>query len=385
METWDGRPVWADIDLDALAFNTRALVARAQPARLMAVVKANAYGHGAVMVARTALEAGAQGLCVICVDEGLQLRKAGILAPIWVLGFSAVGQAAVAVQHNLSLTVHTRELALALSAAAVAASRVVNVHLEVETGLNRHGLLPADTVALAHAVRALPGLVVEGLFTHFAAAEEGDKTFTRQQHARLLETAAALPFIPVRHCAATASILDTPGLSLEVVRAGIGLYGYHPAPRCGADVELRPVLSLKCSVARVMDLPAGETVGYGRTWRAELPARVALLMCGYADGLPRRLSGRTPVLVRGERAPQVGRIAMDMCMVDVTHIAGVQVGDEAVLIGQQGQEKVDADDLATLADSISWEVLAGISARVPRRFVRGGSVVASSSWVQSVG
>lgn len=378
MTPWERRPVWAQVDLDALRFNTRQLVVRAGQARLMAVVKANAYGHGAAMVAHAALDAGAQGLCVICVDEGVQLRQAGIQAPIWVLGFTPPGQAPDAVHHDLTLAVHTQALADALQASCVAQDRSVSVHVEVETGLNRHGLPPEEAVAFTQALRAHGRLTVEGLFTHFASAEEGDKTFTLQQHQRLMEVARQLPWVPIRHCAATASILDTPQLSMEAVRAGLGLYGYHPAPRCGLDVELRPVLSLHARVARVMDLLPGATVGYGRTWRAEVPSRVALLMVGYADGLPRRLSARAPVLLQGQRASLVGRIAMDMCMVDVGHLPGVQPGDVATLLGQQGNERITADDLATLADSISWEVLAGIRSRVPRRFVRDGLEVAWS-------
>ena len=380
MPGFDGRPVWADIDLDALRFNTQQLVSRAGNARLVAVVKANAYGHGAVMVARTVLGAGAQGLAVICVDEGQQLRSAGLQdPPIWVLGWTPPHQAAQVVAHGLTPVVHDVELLEALNGAARAAGTRVAIHLEVETGLNRHGLMPADVVELAERARGLPGVRVEALFTHFAAAEEGDKTFTHSQHARLGEAAARLPWIPMRHCAASATVLDAPGWSMDAVRAGLALYGYHPAPRCGADVALRPVMSLKTRVARVMALAAGETVGYGRTWRAEVPARVALLMCGYADGLPRRLSGKAPVLIGGIRTQVAGRIAMDMCMVDVTGMPEVRVGDEAVLLGTQGGETVDADDLALLAETISWEILAGIRERVPRRYLEGGHVVGTQT------
>jgi alanine racemase len=377
--SWQGRPVWAEIDLDALAHNVRTLKERAQDAELCAVVKANAYGHGAVEVARAAVAAGATRVAVICVDEGAQLRRAGIQVPIHLLGMTPASQASDVAEHALTAAVHTEELARALSAAAVARGVTLSIHLEVETGLNRHGLLPDDTVALANLARGLPGIRVEGLFTHFAAAEEGDKTFTRQQHQRLVDVSSTLPWIPMVHCAATASVLDNPEFRHSMVRAGLGLYGYHPAPRCGVGVELRPVMSLKTRVTRVSDLPPGATVGYGRTFRAELPARVALIMAGYADGFSRRLSGRAQVLIHGERAPVAGRIAMDMCMVDVTHIEGVEPGDEVVILGSQGKDRVDADDLATMADTISWEVLSSVSARVPRVYLRGGTVVASST------
>lgn len=376
---FEGRPVWAEIDLDALTHNVTTLMAAASPAMLCATVKANAYGHGAAQVAQAALDAGARRVAVICVDEGIQLRRAGITAPIHVLGWIPNGEAEAVVAHDLTPALHDAALLEALSRHAARQKMTVAVHLEVETGLNRHGLAPLDAVNLAEKARALPGITVEGLFTHFAAAEEGDKTFTRQQHARLMDVAARIPWVPLRHCAATASVMDNPEFRLEMVRTGLGLYGYHPAPRCGVGMELRRVMTLKTRVARVEDLPPGSTVGYGRTWRNEFPARVALIMAGYADALPRRLSGKAQVLIHGERAPVAGRIAMDMCMVDVTHVPNVQVGDEVVLLGEQGKDRIDADDLATWAESISWEILAGVSARVPRRYWRGGKPVHTST------
>jgi alanine racemase len=211
------------------------------------------------------------------------------------------------------------------------------------------------------------------LYTHFAAAEEGDQTFTRAQHDALLEASARLSWIPMRHCSASASLLLTPDMRLDAVRAGLAIYGYHPAPeQNGAD--LRRVLSLKSRIARVIDVPEGGSVGYGRAWIAARPSKIALIMCGYADGLRRSLSGHADVLVRGRRAPIAGRIAMDMCMADVTDIDGVAPDDEAVIIGEQGGERIDADELAERAGTISWEILAGISARVPRLYMRGGAI-----------
>lgn len=330
-------------------------------------------------VARAAVEAGAAGVCVVSVDEGLLIRKAGLQFPTIVLGAAARAQAEDIVSANLTPAVHSLEMAQALSVACQKLQKRISIHLEVETGLNRHGLTIPALVEQANAIRVLPGLTIEGLFTHFAAAEEGDKTFTRSQHQRLLEAHAALPFIPMRHCAATASVLDTPEFSHQLVRVGLGLYGYHPAPRCGADVPLRRALSLKSRIARILPVEPGATVGYGRTWRAEKAATIALLMCGYADGFPRRLSGRAQVLIRGERAPVVGRIAMDMCMVDVTSIPTAQLDDEAVIIGAQGNDRIDADDLASLGETISWEILAGISHRVPRVYLREGKIVETTT------
>ncbi len=374
---WPGRPCWAEVDLDALAANVRLLCARAAPARTYAVVKANAYGHGAVACGRAALEAGAHGLAVVCLDEAEELRRAGLAAPILVVGATPPSDAARAVALGVMPTVASLELAEALSAAS--AGRAVPIHLEVETGLNRHGLPPEECVALAERVRGLPGIEVRGLFTHFAAAEEGDQRFTRRQFDALKRTSERLPWIPERHCSASASVLLDHEMALDAVRAGLSLYGYRPAPWVGTDADLTPVLSLRARVARVMEVERGATVGYGRTWAAARRTRIALVMCGYADGYRRGLGNRAQVLLRGRRAPVVGRVAMDMCMVDATAVPEVAVGDVATLLGRDGAEEVSADELASLGDTISWEILAGLSARVPRLYLRGGQVTAVST------
>lgn len=373
---WTGRPVWAEIDLDAIAHNVHALADRAAPAKLCAIVKANAYGHGAVAVGAAALEAGAAGLGVVCVDEGEELRRAGIDAPILVVGYTQASEAERIVELRLTPVVCSMQTALALSRFASGRGVTQSIHVELESGLNRHGLPLEELVAFAGRARALPAIEVEGLFTHFAAAEEGQTVFTRAQYEALLEASARLPWIPVRHCSASASVLGAPDMALDMVRAGIAVYGYEPAPGIAAGVELRQALTLKSRVARVIDVQPGATVGYGRTWTASRASTIALIMCGYADGYRRVLSNRAAVLIRGRRAPIAGRIAMDMCMADVTGIPGVAPDDEAVIMGAQGGERIDADELAGLADTISWEILAGIAARVPRVYLRGGAPVA---------
>ncbi len=371
---WAGRPTWAEIDVDALIHNVRLLVSRAAPSRVWAVVKANAYGHGAIACGRAALEAGAAGLAVVCVDEAEELRQAGIDAPILVIGYTPPADAERVAALRVRPAVGAWELVEALAAAAGRAGWTVPIHLELESGLNRHGLAPGALVELAERARATPGIEVEGLFTHFAAAEEGDQRFTRRQFDVLREVSARLPFVKERHCSASASVLLDPEMRLDAVRTGLSMYGYRPAPWCGTDADLLPVLSLRARVARLLDVDRGATVGYGRTWAAPRPARIALVMCGYADGYRRGFGNRANLLVRGRRAPVVGRVAMDMCMVDVTAVPGVAVGDVATLLGRDGEERVDADELATLADTISWEILAGLTARVPRLYLRGGEV-----------
>jgi len=379
---WEGRPVWAEVDLDAVACNTRVLKAQANGAALMAVVKANGYGHGAVAVARAALTAGADRLGVICVDEGEQLRRAGIAAPILVMGHTPATDAARLVDLSLTGTVASRETAEALARAAAQRGVLLVVHLKVDTGLNRYGLAPAEALALADWLRDQPSLEVEGLFTHFASADEADKGYTLDQYARFRQVAEALGWVPIRHVSNTASLLDMPDLSLEMVRPGLGIYGLYPSGEVRRDLALVPALSLKSRIVRLNALAPGDPVSYGRAWRAARPSLIGLVMCGYADGLPRSLSSRGSVLVRGQRAPIVGRVCMDMCMVDVTDVPDVATGDEVVLIGGQGEEDISADEVADLAGTISYEILCGISARVPRLYLRAGDVVSRQTLVQ---
>ena len=372
-EDWQGRPVWAEIDLDALQHNVRAVRAYAGNARMMAIVKANAYGHGAVPVARAALEAGATDLGVICLDEGGEIRSAGIDAPIVILGHTPITQAADVISHRLSPTVNALQFGADLSAAAVKAGISLPVHIKVDTGMARYGLRPDECVALAESLRELPGLVVEGVFTHFASADEADQAFTHQQYAQFLDVVARLPWVPVRHAAASAALITAPETILDMVRAGIALYGY--APEGGAGLELRPVLALKSRIARIHALASGETVSYGRTWRAQHPTRIGLVMAGYGDGVPRALSNRGQALVRGRRVPIIGRVCMDQLIVDLNEVPDAREDDVAVIIGAQGGDFIGADDVAQLSETISYEVLTGIAARVPRLYIRAGKVV----------
>ena len=376
---WRGRCAWAEVDLDALTHNTRVLKQRARRARLAAVVKANAYGHGAIICARAALDAGAGLLAVACVEEGRELREAGIAAPVLVMGSVPVSLAEEIVDLRLTPTVNSRQLALALASFAGRRGLHHPVHLKVDTGLNRYGLPPAELIALAESLRELPGLCIEGLYTHFASGDEADKTFTQQQYAEFAAVAQRLDWIPLKHVGNTAIVLDMPELSLDIVRPGIGLYGCYPSDAVSHETPLQPVLSLKARVARLKRLAPGESIGYGRTWTAREPAAIALVPIGYGDGLPRLLSNRGSVLIRGRRAPLAGRISMDMCVADVTAIPEVQVDDEVVLIGRQGTEAIPAEEVAALAGTISYEVLCSISPRVPRLYTRNGCVVSVQS------
>jgi alanine racemase len=381
---WQEGRVWAEIDLDAVADNVRLLKSQANGAALLAVVKANAYGHGAVAVARAALAAGADRLGVICVDEGEQLRRAGITAPILVMGHTPAEEARRLVDLSLTPSVVSREVALALARLASERGIEVAVHLKVDTGLNRYGLPPSEAADLGRWLRDLAGVQVEGLFTHFASADEGDKSHTLEQHRLFLSVAEQLDWVPIRHVSNTATLLDMPDMSLEMVRPGLGIYGCYPSSQVNRSLPVRPALSLKSRVARLTSLAPGESVSYGRIWRASRPSLIGLVLCGYADGLPRALSNRGSALVRGQRAPIVGRVCMDMCMVDLSDIPDVAVDDEVVIIGRQGEEEISADEVAELCGTISYEILCGISARVSRLYLRQGRIVSRQTLVREL-
>jgi alanine racemase len=372
----EGLRVWAEIDLDQLTANIHALQKRAGDARLLVVVKANAYGHGAVPVALAAVQAGAWGLGVHSLEEGDELRRAGVIAPIVVLGSSAPAQAAQLVACDLRVTVSSLALGEALSRAAQERGSTVRVHIKVETGMNRFGVRPEEGVKLAEALRQLPGLEVEGLSSHLATADEEDKTFTLQQYKTFQACLEQLAWVPLRHISNTAALLDIDDLRLDLVRPGIGVYGYYPSQFVKREVDIAPVMSLRSRVARVETLEEGAGVGYGLAWRAKRRSRIALVLAGYGDGVRRSLSNRGIALVRGRRAPFAGRVAMDMVMIDVTDIEDVAVDDEVTLIGRQGDEVIDADEVAALAGTVNYEIVTGLMERVPRLYTRKGRIVA---------
>ncbi len=378
-----GRPVWAEVDLDAVEHNIREIRRHiGSHAQIMAVVKANAYGHGAVPVARAALLAGASQLGVACVDEGVQLRGAGIDAPVVVLGYVPPWEADAAVGYGLSPSVTTQDTALALERAAAKAGKNVGVHVKVDTGMARLGLLPTDVPDFVRLLATLPHLTLVGLYTHFASADEADKSFTRQQFRAFMEVSRRIESPALRHVANSAAVSDLAEMALDMVRPGIAIYGCYPSTEVTHNLNLRPALSLKSRIVRIASLAPGETVSYGRTWRAKRPSRIALVPCGYADGVPRLLSNKGSVLVRGQRAAIAGRVCMDHLMVDVTGIPDAAMHDEVVLIGRQGAEVIPVEEVAKIARTINYEVLCAITPRVPRCHLRQGKVVERQSLVE---
>ena len=364
---------WLEVDLEAVAGNVAALRARLGPGvELIAVVKANAYGVGVEGFVPALEAAGVERFAVVWPAEALGLRQLGVKAPILVLGHAFRADAEEAVLRDITLTCHSRELGDALSEAAVALGRVARVHIKVDTGLHRFGVTIEEAVDLARYLRELPGIDVEGLTTHMANADEADDSFSDVQQAAFLEATKQLPWIRYRHTANSATALRRPGLRYDGVRIGLALHGVLP-PNTSAPAT-QPAISLKARLARVADVEPGEGVSYGLAWRAERPSRVGLVPVGYADGWRRSLGNCGAVLVRGQRCPMVGRVCMDQFLCDVTDVPGAAEDDEVVLFGTQGEAHIGVDEIAELAGTISWDVMASLQARLPRVFHRHGIV-----------
>jgi alanine racemase len=366
---------WAEVDLTAIAHNVRILKAMLKPpAQLMAVVKANAYGHGAVAVAQTTLQHGAEWLGVARVAEGAELRAAQIGAPILVLGPIAPAEAAEAVRARLSVAITSLGVARALSAQSEAQGAVTPVHLKIDTGMSRFGVPLDEAVATARTLDAMPALRLDGVFTHFASADEPDPTVAHEQVRRFQSALAALEqagiAVPLRHAANSAGALCGPDFHFDMVRVGLALYGISPASWLPRAEQLRPALSLKSRVAFLRSLPPGTRVGYSGMYTAEHATGAALVSIGYADGVRRAQSNRGEVLIREKRARILGRVSMDQIVVDAD-ACGAQEGDEVVLIGKQGEAEISVDEVAGWAQTISYEILTGIGARVPRIYKSG--------------
>jgi alanine racemase len=372
------RPVWAEIDLTAITHNTGVLKGLLHPDTMfMAVVKANGYGHGANRVAEAALAAGADRLGVATVEEAAQLMAAGFDAPIHILSEAPANPAdsAIIAENGFIATVCRKQTADALSQAAEDVGQEVLVHVKLDTGMNRLGLKD-DLETVAEFLRylgRLPGIKAEGVFTHFATADDPKSDFSRRQLNRFTAVTGGLDkqglCPPIKHAANSAAIINFPESHLDMVRAGIALYGLNPSPSFAGRADIRPALSLKAGVSFVKDVPAGEGVSYGLTYTTTRDSRIATLPLGYADGYSRLLSNMTDVLISGKKAPNVGTICMDQFMIDVTGISGVEPGTEVVLIGHDGGQSITADDIAARMGTINYEIVCMISDRVPRIYV----------------
>ena len=368
-----GRPTRAEVDLSAISGNVTALKSLLKPGiRFCAVVKADGYGHGAAAVAAQALRSGADYLAVAIVDEALELRAAGLTAPILILGYTPPAQAHLVAENGLTQTIYNQTQAEALAGAGQALGLMVKIHLKVDTGMGRLGLPPDQAADLAIEVDRRPNLFLEGVYTHFAKADSTDKSSARRQLRAFEGALSAISgrglAIPIRHAANSAALLDLPESHLDMVRAGISLYGLWPSEEVARPVDLKPALRFKTRIAQLKRVPAGTPLSYGETFVTARESLVATLPVGYADGWSRRLSHQAQVSVSGRKAPIVGRICMDQCLADVTDIPGLAEGDEVLLFG--GPE-LPVEEAAALLGTINYELVCMVAKRVPRIYLGG--------------
>jgi alanine racemase len=365
------RPTWLEIDLEAVAYNVRQVKQLVGPeVKILAVLKADAYGHGALTVARTTLNNGASFCGVASVNEAIKLRDGGIEAPILVLGYTPPWLAKKALLRDITLTLYDSDVAQIYNRAAVELRRTARVHLKVDTGMGRLGLLPDQVIPFVESIQQLPNLDLEGIFTHFSVADEDDLSYTRWQLRRFRRVLEHLKEMGVTfriiHCANSAATLRLPESHFDMVRLGLAMYGLPPSAHVPLPAGSRPALTWKTSIAQVKTLPSGSYVSYGNTYQTEGEETIAVIPVGYADGFRRAPTRWQAVLVRGQRAPIVGRVCMDQTMINVDHIPGVRIGDEVVLIGKQGEDEITANEVANWLGTINYEVVSEILARVPR-------------------
>ena len=367
------RPTIAEINLKAIRNNVRRLRERVQPAEVMAVVKADAYGHGAIPVAQTALAAGASQLAVALLEEGIELRRAQIAAPILVFGGFFEKQIDSFIENDLHFTLYDLRLAEIVSRRAQALGRVAQAHVKIDTGMGRVGLLPAEVIKVIPAMAKLPHLELIGLCTHFASSDSRDKTYAHRQLEQFNAIVQQLAQRDLRfkylHAANSGAILDLPQSYFNLVRPGVIMYGYYPSDETSESIPLEPAMSLRTEILHVKRVPAGTFISYNSTFQTRETTTIATLPIGYADGVPRRFSSNFEMLVRGRRCPLVGRVCMDQIMIDLGDMQNVQAGEEVVLLGKQGDEEISIYEWCRRLKTIPYEVTCGISKRVGRGYV----------------
>jgi len=369
------RPSFCEIDLAALRHNYQALKACANGQEVLAVVKANAYGHGAVTVARVLEAEGASIFGVATIEEGLELRKAGISRTILCFGGAFKASAKDLLEYQITPVIFEEETLRRLAQELSGSSAILPFHLKLDTGMGRLGIFPKELSRYLKLIQDSPALKLEGVMTHLACADEEDSHPTQVQYTRFEEVREKLSEmqIPFFHIANSAALIEKRVDHTSLVRPGIALYGAYPNPRFESQIRLEPVLSWKTEIISLKEFPSGAALSYGATYYTSRPSKIAIMALGYADGYSRSFSNCGEVLVRGRRVPVVGRVCMDLTLIDVTDIPEVALGDEVVVIGKQGEEVLFAEELASKIKTISYEIFCGISSRVPRLAVRAQS------------
>jgi alanine racemase len=368
------RPTFAEIDLEAIAQNIRAIKTRVHPAQVMAVVKADGYGHGAAAVARAALENGATYLGVALAEEGIALRRQGFLEPILVFGGVFEEQLLDVLKYKLEVTVYADQLARALSKIAASFQQTARIHVKVDTGMGRVGVEWENAVKFIKQIKKLDGIDLHGLYTHFATSDERDKAYANLQFARFKEIIQQLENeqiqIPLKHAANSGAILDLPETYLDMVRPGVMMYGYYPSTETTESIPITPAMTLKSRVSYIKQVPENTSISYGRKYITSKPTKIATIPLGYADGYNRLLTNRAQVTIRGKKFPLVGRVCMDLILVDIGLNNEIQVGDEVILFGKPEANAMTIYDICKLIETIPYEVTCWISSRVPRVYIK---------------
>ena len=383
------RPVWAEIDLDALACNMKNIKALSNEKEVIAVVKADCYGHGAVDTAPVLLENGASRLAVAVLTEAIELRNSGISAPIMILGYTPEYLGEDLINFDIEQTVYSLEYAESLSKTALSLNKRAKIHIALDTGMGRIGFIPNEkSLNEVCQICSLPGLDVIGIFTHFATADEENKDYANEQFNKYIEFIDNLNKlninIPLKHVSNSGAIIDMPETfqDLDAVRAGIILYGYYPSNEVKKEnLSLKPALTIKAKVAHVKEMDENMYISYGRTFKTNRKSIIATIPIGYADGYSRLLIPGAKVIINGKFAPVVGRICMDQCMIDVTDIGPVKTGDEVIILGQSGGLKINADDYAQILGTINYEILCMFKHRIPKVYIKNSKPIIVRNYV----
>ncbi|ACO83977.1 alanine racemase [Clostridium botulinum] len=375
------RAVWAEIDLDNLQHNLKQIKKICGNKEIIGVIKANAYGHGAMEIAPTLLENGVSRLAVAVLSEAMELRMSGVKEPIMILGYTPWALGDMLLDNDIEQSVYSYNDALELSKIAVLKRKILKIHIVVDTGMGRIGFLPTkESVEDVYKISKLPNIEIEGVFSHFSSADESDKDYTLYQmnkyNAFINKLEEKNIQVPIKHIANSAAIIDLENTHLDAVRAGIIMYGYYPSNYVlRNNINLKPVMSLKTSIVHIKKVSSGEYISYGGTFKTKRESIIATLPIGYADGYNRLLSNKGKVIVNGKLAPVIGRVCMDQCMIDVTFIENLKVGDVVTIMGEENGVSYTAEDIASQIGTISYEVICNVNKRVPRVYKKDGKII----------